>query len=136
KRAFLGEFAVPATEEGRVALPSILQPMEEDRDVWLGYTWWSAGPWWGDHPFSIEPRNGVDKPQLDYLDPHLFGGIPTLELTFTDVHGVTRVLDVAPGERIQLVSGAAGDIATWQGDTVWLDDAGRATTMLTMPVKD
>ena len=71
RRAFLGEFAAPATPEGRAALGEMLRSMEADRDVWLGFAWWAAGPWWGDNVFSIEPRAGADAPQLAWLIPHL-----------------------------------------------------------------
>jgi hypothetical protein len=26
-------------------------------DVWLGWTWWAAGPWYTEYMFSIEPEN-------------------------------------------------------------------------------
>jgi len=57
--------------DGKLALEDMLQAMERDRDVWLGFTWWSAGPWWGDYMFSIEPKDGQDKPQMTWLAPHL-----------------------------------------------------------------
>lgn len=137
KRAFLGEFAVPASEASRVALQNMLSSMEEDSDVWLGFTWWAAGAWWGDYPFSIQPQDGVDKPQMAYLDPHLAGGLPTFELTITDLDGTTRVLEVAPGERIEVSSMLEPDAVTaWEGDVVWLDDPNQTAGMLTMPVKN
>jgi len=71
KRAFLGEFGVAASEEGRVAIENMLTAMERDRDVWVGFTWWAAGPWWGDYMFSIEPKDLQDRPQMRYLLPHL-----------------------------------------------------------------
>ncbi len=70
-RAFLGEFAAPATETGRLAIEDMLSAMERDRDVWLGFTWWAAGAWWGEYMFTLEPKNGQDRPQLAYLQPHL-----------------------------------------------------------------
>ncbi len=71
QRAFLGEFAVPAGDVGRQAVEDMLAAMERDRDVWMGFTWWAAGAWWGDYMFSLEPKNGDDRPQLAYLRPHL-----------------------------------------------------------------
>ena len=70
-RAFLGEFGVGANEAGRKAVEDMLADMEKNRDVWLGFAWWSAGPWWGDYMFSVEPDGGRDKPQMSYLRPHL-----------------------------------------------------------------
>jgi endoglucanase len=73
QRAFLGEFAVPAGDIGEKATADLLQAMERDRDVWLGFTWWAAGARWGDYMFSLEPKNGQDRPQMAYLLPHLHG---------------------------------------------------------------
>jgi endoglucanase len=42
KRAVLGEFAVAAVPEGEPCLEDMLQSMERDRDVWLGWTWWAG----------------------------------------------------------------------------------------------
>lgn len=71
KRGFLGECAVAATPEGQAALEDMLAAMERDRDVWVGFTWWAAGAWWGDYMFCLEPRDGVDRPQMAWLAPHL-----------------------------------------------------------------
>ncbi|RYG35737.1 glycoside hydrolase family 5 protein [bacterium] len=71
RQAFLGEFGTAPTEEAKVAVQNMLRDMEKNRDVWLGFTWWSAGPRWGDYMYAIEPVKGEDRPQLGYLQPHL-----------------------------------------------------------------
>nr|CAA9254955.1 GH5_5 / GH5 / GH5_25 / GH5_39 [uncultured Armatimonadetes bacterium] len=71
KRAFLGEFAAAPGEAGQRAIDDLLRAMERDRDVWVGFTWWAAGAWWGDYMFSLEPKDGRDRPQMAYLRPHL-----------------------------------------------------------------
>ena len=71
QRAFLGEFGVAANGTGRQAVGNMLAMMEQNRDVWIGYTWWSAGPWWGDYMFTLEPDKGTDRPQMGWLLPHL-----------------------------------------------------------------
>lgn len=71
QRAFLGEFGVGASDTGKAAIGDMLTYMENNRAVWIGYTWWSAGPWWGNYMFTIEPDKGVDRPQMAYLQPHL-----------------------------------------------------------------
>ena len=76
KRAFLGEFAVPVSDAGEKAIRDMLSTMEQNRDVWIGFTWWAAGAWWGDYMFSLEPKNGQDRPQMAYLLPHLQGRKP------------------------------------------------------------
>ncbi|MDR3690025.1 MAG: glycoside hydrolase family 5 protein [Fimbriimonas sp.] len=70
-KAFLGEFAAGDTPDGQAAIEDMLNAMERDRDVWLGFTWWSAGPWWGDYMFGLEPREGKDRPQMAWLSSHL-----------------------------------------------------------------
>ncbi len=71
KKGFLGEFGVAANETCMTALDNMLAYMDENADVWLGWTWWAAGPWWGDYMFSVEPENGQDKPQMAVLEKHL-----------------------------------------------------------------
>jgi endoglucanase len=73
KRAVLGEFGVPAVPNGQEALADMLSSMERDRDVWLGWTWWAAGARWGNYMFTIEPKDGADRPQMTWLKPHLHG---------------------------------------------------------------
>ncbi|MDR3710687.1 MAG: glycoside hydrolase family 5 protein [Capsulimonadaceae bacterium] len=73
KRAFLGEFGVAEGKQNRAAIDDMLGYMEANRDVWAGFTYWSAGPWWGDYMYSIEPTKAGDRPQLWYLLPHLHG---------------------------------------------------------------
>jgi len=73
RRAFLGEFGAGAGATAKAAVNDMLTYMENSRDVWAGFTWWSAGPWWGNYMFSIEPDKGVDKPQMAWLIPHLHG---------------------------------------------------------------
>jgi endoglucanase len=67
---FLGEFGAPATETCFFAIDDLLKYLGENDDVWLGWAWWAAGPWWGDYPLSIEPEGG-DHPQMDLLERHL-----------------------------------------------------------------
>lgn len=71
KQALLGEFGAAAGPTQQAAVEDMLRSMEKDRDVWVGFTWWAAGPWWGDYMFSIEPKEGLDRPQMAWLQPHL-----------------------------------------------------------------
>jgi endoglucanase len=81
-RAFLGEFACPRSDTGDPSDPyyagyravgDMLAYMEDNRDVWLGWTWWAAGPWWGEYMFALDPDSaGADRPQLAVaLAPHI-----------------------------------------------------------------
>lgn len=71
QRGFLGEFGISSNETCTQALDNMLEYLHSNVDVWLGWTYWAAGPWWGDYMFSIEPRNGKDKPQMDILIKYL-----------------------------------------------------------------
>ena len=71
QRAFLGEFGAGDSPEAQAAVDNTLAFMEQSRDVWAGFTWWAAGPWWGDYMFSVEPKGGQDRPQMAYLRPYL-----------------------------------------------------------------
>ncbi|MGH7336935.1 MAG: hypothetical protein ACREI7_05115, partial [Myxococcota bacterium] len=99
-RGLLGEFAVAGSMIGNAgeqigdeALADMLAYIEDNADVWLGWTWWAGGPWWGDYMFTLEPQNlgqanETDRPQLAVMQPHLlpepasalWPGIATLAL--------------------------------------------------------
>ena len=74
KKAFLGEFGVAMGKTNHAAVDDMLNYMEANADVWTGFTWWSAGSWWGDYMYTVEPtKDGEDRPQMLYLTPHLHG---------------------------------------------------------------
>ncbi|HSD40165.1 MAG TPA: glycoside hydrolase family 5 protein [Rhodocyclaceae bacterium] len=71
KRAFLGEFAGGNNATCQAAVTGALAHMQTNKDVWIGWTWWAAGPWWGSYIFTLEPANNVDAPQMNWLTPYL-----------------------------------------------------------------
>ncbi len=71
KRGFLGEFAGGANDTCLKALDDMLTHLEKNSDVYLGWTYWAAGPWWGDYIFTIEPDGNKDRPQMAVLSRHL-----------------------------------------------------------------
>jgi endoglucanase len=71
KRALLGEFGAGVGDMQKQAIEDMLSAMEHDRDVWLGWTWWAAGAWWGEYMFTLEPKDGKDRPQMEWLQGHL-----------------------------------------------------------------
>lgn len=72
KHGFLGEFAGGDNATCHAAVDKMLAYLGTHRDVWSGWTWWAAGPWWGGYMFSIEPRgDGSDAPQMGWLMPYL-----------------------------------------------------------------
>lgn len=72
KVGFLGEFAGGNNQTCNQALENMLNHIEQNKDVWVGWTWWAAGAWWkDDYPFNIQPNNsGSEKPQISILAPH------------------------------------------------------------------
>ena len=81
QRAFLGEWSVArqtigeqVAQIGDEAMADLLEHLQANADVWLGWAWWSAGPWWDDYMYSLEPlTGGQDRPQMAILEPHLAG---------------------------------------------------------------
>jgi endoglucanase len=77
-KAFLGEFGWdgnPANLQANTEGDALLSYMDQNRDVWIGYTYWAAGPWWNKYMYSVEPdglKQGtpVDKNQLQVLQKH------------------------------------------------------------------
>ncbi|MDH7571127.1 MAG: cellulase family glycosylhydrolase, partial [Armatimonadota bacterium] len=137
-RAFLGEFAVPATPMGREALANMMESMQRDSDVWLGWTWWAAGAWWGNYMFSIEPgADGSHKPQMEWLRPYLHGAeMPAFRVSVEGGEGSGMAKPCAKHavRAAQPPNGMVFD--GWTGDAVWLDDPQAARATLTMPFKE
>jgi endoglucanase len=73
QRGFLGEFAGARNDTCYAALDDMLGSIDQNGDVWLGWTYWAAGPWWGEYMFTLEPLDGVDRPQMAVLLKHIPG---------------------------------------------------------------
>jgi endoglucanase len=70
-RGFLGEFGSGQTATCLSALGDLLGYVDTRADVWAGWTYWAAGPWWRDYMYSIEPKDEVEKPQMAVLSRYL-----------------------------------------------------------------
>jgi endoglucanase len=71
-RAFLGEFGGGANSVCEQGINNMLSHMDSNAEQWIGWTWWAAGPWWGDMFQSVEPNADMtDKPQTAWLLKHL-----------------------------------------------------------------
>ncbi|AER55112.1 endoglucanase [Pseudoxanthomonas spadix BD-a59] len=71
KVGFLGEFGAADNPTCMAALDGMLAYMQTNSDVWLGWTYWAAGAWWNpSYIFSVQPVDGVAKPQLAVLSAH------------------------------------------------------------------
>ena len=67
QRGFLGEFGTSAEPNCLLALGAMLQTVSDASDVWLGWTYWSAGARWGKYPMSVQPGIDGPKPQMAVL---------------------------------------------------------------------
>ncbi|GJD80950.1 cellulase family glycosylhydrolase [Methylobacterium gregans] len=79
-RLFLGEFGVAQDATSLAALGNMVAYMQA-HPVWVGATYWAAGPWWGDYMYTIEPTGlgsgqVVDRPQMDVLETFLGSAAP------------------------------------------------------------
>ena len=93
KKAFLGEYGVANTNItttpliGGSALTNMLNYIQNNSDVWIGWTWWAAGPRWpSDYIFLLEPGGAtLDKPAMNILTNYLPvvispPGVPTMSV--------------------------------------------------------
>jgi endoglucanase len=71
RTAFLSEIGVPATAAAQDSLDAMLRYLHANAAQWDGYTYWSAGPWWQNYVFGVEPANGQDTPQMKTLIANL-----------------------------------------------------------------
>jgi len=71
KHGFLGEFGAGSDPTCLAAIDDMLTHVDKYSDVYVGWTWWAAGPWWGTYFSSVEPDSGADKPQMPVLVSHL-----------------------------------------------------------------
>jgi endoglucanase len=70
-RAFLGEFAGADNPVCLAALDRMLKYVKANADVWMGWTYWAAGAWWGNYKFSVHPSPKGPRPQMKLLLKHV-----------------------------------------------------------------
>jgi hypothetical protein len=99
--------------------------------VWLGWTWWAAGPWWGNYQFTLEPTNlgqpsQADRPAMPLLRSHIaikgdYDGNGTVDAADYVVWRKTLSQSVTVG------TGADGNSVVSQSDfTVWRQNLGKS----------
>lgn len=71
KTAMLTEFGVTSGSGSCASLAAVIQYLHANKAQWAGYTYWSAGPWWQDYMFGVEPIKGKDTPQMTTLIKNL-----------------------------------------------------------------
>ncbi|MGN0922215.1 MAG: glycoside hydrolase family 5 protein [Cellvibrio sp.] len=70
-KGYLGEFAGADNAACRQAVEAALSYMQSNQDVWVGWAWWAAGPWWAEYMYTLEPSASGDRPQMQWLAPYL-----------------------------------------------------------------
>jgi endoglucanase len=73
RKAFLGEFGVGPDQNCLDVLAAVLHFMQDNPDVWIGWSYWAAGPWAKDYFTNVGPIGGSDRPQMKVLErfmPH------------------------------------------------------------------
>lgn len=71
QQGFLGEFGVSRRPECAAVLDHVVAFMKANSKEWLGWTYWAAGPLWGNYMFTLEPDHGRDRAQMTVLLPYL-----------------------------------------------------------------
>jgi len=102
-RGFLGEFGVSSGDLQAEALDNLLNFVDDHSDAWLGWTYWAAGDWY-DNSFSIQPKNGVDAPQLSVLEDHMPAAVPEPGTAWLLVSAGALVLFVGGARRLRLAA--------------------------------
>jgi len=79
KKAFLGELGGGTSSTCLEAIDDMLAYVSKNSDVYIGWTYWAGGPWWGDYFTSVYPDNGQDKKQTTIIARYsATGGDPDL----------------------------------------------------------
>lgn len=87
KKGFIGEYEGGPNSVCEEAVQGMLTYMYENSDVWVGATWWAAGPWWGTIVCNLEPPSGTAyltyMPLLKQFVPGSIPSLPTVTVTAT-----------------------------------------------------
>lgn len=66
---FLGEIGAGSNPNCLKGLDAMLAHLDAHPKQWIGWTAWAAGEWWPkDYPLLLEPRDGIDPPQLGVFE--------------------------------------------------------------------
>jgi endoglucanase len=69
KKAFLGEFGVSQDKTCLAGLKGALDALQDNSDVWLGWTYWVGGDWWPEsEALNVQPHDGRERKQMPMLE--------------------------------------------------------------------
>jgi endoglucanase len=135
RRGFLGEFAAAnstfGTGRGDEAISNMLSHIEANGDVWVGWTWWAAGPWWGEYMFTLEPSGGftIDRPAMGVLRRFLPIPVPRIDFVSSNRYGFVAW----PGFRFQPEWRPDLRVGAWTNVGPELDGAATPVTVPVVP---
>ncbi|MBN8837053.1 MAG: cellulase family glycosylhydrolase [Sphingobacteriia bacterium] len=69
KQGMIGEFGVPANDSRWLMVMDKFLTYISEQQIIANY--WAAGSWWYNYPLSIQPVQGIDKPQMAVLQKYL-----------------------------------------------------------------
>lgn len=116
-KGFLGEFAGAQNSECKACVKELLDYVDSNSDVVLGWTWWASGPWWGKYMFSLEPVSNKFPQQMAWIKPYLAGPSKYTEVPIYDMNEIAP--QGAPYCKYCNVTGTGGDGSLWG----WEDEA-------------
>lgn len=70
-KGFLGEFGVSDSQTCQQALNNMLAYMQSNNDVWFGWSYWVADPWFKNYVFNIYPPDVTQFPQAKILKAYI-----------------------------------------------------------------
>jgi len=81
KTAFLGEFGIEVNATCMAVFETALSFLKNNTDVWKGFTYWAAGPWWpSSYFYNIEPlANGtvrIQQAAINRIIPRVYDVTP------------------------------------------------------------
>ena len=71
KKALLGEFAGAKNDVCYQAVDDLLNFITQNSDIWIGWTYWSAGAWLGNYMYALPVAATSAPSQLDILKKYL-----------------------------------------------------------------
>jgi endoglucanase len=100
RTGFLGEFGIEKTPQCLTVLANTMAYLQANSDVWVGWTWWAAGPWWGSS-YKLSLEQGVGDAQFAVLKQYMTASsvstpTPTVQTPSTTGYNIPSTTASAP----------------------------------------
>ncbi|KAI3027038.1 CAZyme family GH5 [Aspergillus niger] len=119
KQGIVGEFAGGVNSVCEEAVEGMLAYMSENSDVWVGASWWSAGPWWGTYMYSLEPTDGTAySTYLPILEKYFPSGDASASSSASvSVAAATSTASTTPATQVEIASSSSSSSANAASQT-------------------